>query len=56
MNSDTIVMSKDRLIEEADKIIFSTKQNYKSLESVSLVLPGATVMSEMIDILNELRE
>ena len=53
---DTIVMSKDRLIEEADKIIFSKKQNYKSLESASLVLPGATVMSEMIDILNQLKD
>ena len=53
---DTIVMSKDRLIEEADNIIFSKKQNYKSLESASLVLPGATVMSEMIDILNQLKD
>jgi len=49
-------MSKDRLIEEADKIIFSKKQNYKSLESASLILPGATVMSEMIDILNQLKD
>ena len=41
---------------EADNIIFSKKQNYKSLESASLVLPGATVMSEMIDILNQLKD
>ena len=49
---ELIVNQAEKVLEEADKIIYSTKQNYKSLESASLVLPGATVMSEMIDILN----
>ena len=53
---DIIVMSKDRLIEEADKIIFSNRENYQSLDSSSFCLPGSSVMSDMMDILNELNE
>ena len=53
---DIMVMSKDRLIEEADKIIFSNRENYQSLDSTSFSLPGSTVMSDMMDILNELKD
>ena len=53
---DIMVMSKDRLIEEADNIIFSKKENYESLENASFILPGPSVMSEMSDILNELKD
>ena len=49
-------MSRDRLIEEADNIIFTKKENYKPLQSASFTLPGPTIMSEMLDILNELKE
>ena len=48
-----MVMSKDRLIEEADKLIFSNKENYHPLDNASFSLPGSTVMSDMMDILNE---
>ena len=53
---DIMVMSKDRLIEEADKIIFSNRENYQSLDSASFSLPGSAVMSDMMDILNELKD
>ena len=53
---DIMVMSKDRLIEEADKIIFSNKENYSSLDSATFSLPGSTVMSDMMDILYELKD
>ncbi len=55
-DQDTIVMSRDRLIEEADNIIFTKKENYIPIETASLSLPGQTVMSEMEDILNELKD
>ena len=51
-----MVMSKDRLIEEADKIIFSNIGHYKSLDSATFSLPGLTVMSDMMDILYELKD
>ena len=51
-----MVMSKDRLIEEADKIIFSNREHYQSLDSASFSLPGSAVMSDMMDILNELKD
>ena len=38
---DIMVMSKDRLIEEADNLIFSKKENYQSLNSAKLSLPGS---------------
>ena len=53
---DIMVMSKDRLIEEADKIIFSNRKNYQSLDISSFSLPGSAVMSDMMDILNELKD
>ena len=53
---DVMVMSKDRLIEEADKIIFLNKENYQSLESASFSLPGSSVISDMMDILYELKD
>jgi 3-hydroxyacyl-CoA dehydrogenase len=53
---DVMVMSKDRLIEEADKIIFLNKENYQSLDSASFSLPGSSVMSDMMDILYELKD
>jgi len=53
---DVMVMSKDRLIEEADKIIFSNKENYQSLDSATFSLPGSTVMPDMMDILYELKD
>ena len=53
---DIMVMSKDRLIEEADNLIFSKKENYQSLDSASFSLPGSMVMSDMMDILNELKD
>ena len=55
-DKDVMVMSKDRLIEEADKFIFSNKENYHPLDSASFFLPGSTVMSDMMDILYELRD
>ena len=55
-DQDIMVMSRDRLIEEADNIIFTNKENYKPLESTSFTLPGPTIMSEMLDILNELKD
>ena len=55
-DQDIMVMSRDRLIEEADNIIFTNKENYKPLESASFLLPGNSVMSEMEDILNELKD
>ena len=55
-NKDIMVMSKDRLIEEADNIIFTNKDNYNQLKSASFSLPGPTVMTAMLDILNELKE
>jgi 3-hydroxyacyl-CoA dehydrogenase len=55
-DKDVMVMSKDRLIEEADKLIFSNKENYQPLDSASFSLPGSTVMSDMMDILNELKD
>ena len=53
---DVMVMSKDRLIEEADKIIFLSKESYQSLDSASFSLPGSSVMSDMMDILYELKD
>ena len=53
---DIMVMSKDRLIEEADKIIFSNRENYQPLDSASFSLPGSAVMSDMMDILDELKD
>ncbi len=53
---DIMVMSRDRLIEEADNLIFSKRENYKILESASFSLPGSTIMSEMMDILDELKD
>ena len=55
-NKDIIVMSRDRLIEEADNIIFTNKENYKPLGNSSFLLPGPTIMTSMIDILNELKD
>ena len=53
---DIMVMSKDRLIEEADNLIFLKKENYQSLDSTSFSLPGSMVMSDMMDILHELKD
>ncbi len=53
---DIMVMSRDRLIEEADNLIFSKRENYQILESASFSLPGSTIMSEMMDILDELKD
>ena len=55
-DQDIMVMSRDRLIEEADNIIFTKKENYQPLQSASFTLPGPTIMSEMLDILNELKD
>jgi len=55
-DQDIMVMSRDRLIEEADNIIFTKKENYQPLKSASFTLPGPTIMSEMLDILNELKD
>ena len=52
---DIMVMSKDRLIEEADNIIFSNKENYQSLNSATFSLPGSTVISDMMNILYDLK-
>ena len=51
-----MVMSKDRLIEEADELIFSNKENYQPFDSATFSLPGSTVMSDMMDILYELKD
>ena len=48
--------SKDRLIEEADNIIFSNKENYQSLNSATFSLPGSTVMSDMMNVLYDLKD
>ena len=53
---DIMVMSKDRLIEEADNLIFSKKETYQPLDSASFSLPGSTVMSDMMDILHGLKD
>ena len=53
---DIMVMSKDRLIEEADNIIFSKRENYQVLKDASFYLPGSTIMSEMMDIIYELMD
>ena len=53
---DIMVMSKDRLIEEADNLIFSKKETYQPLDSASFSLPGSTVMPDMIDILHGLKD
>ena len=53
---DIMVMSKDRLIEEADNIIFSKRENYQVLKDASFYLPGSTIMSEMMDIIYELKD
>ena len=53
---DIMVMSRDRLIEEADNTIFLNKENYKQLESISLSLPGPSVIPKMLDILRELKD
>ena len=37
-------------------IIQPNKENYKALEGASFTLPGPTIMSEMLDILNELKD
>jgi len=55
-NKDIMVMSRDRLIEEADNIIFTKKENYKPLKSASFLLPGSTIMTAMLDILNQLKD
>ena len=54
--NDVMVMSKDRLLEEAENIILTKKENYTSLDDASFILPGKTVLSSMEDILNELHE
>jgi len=53
---DIMVMNRDRLIEEADNTIFLNKENYKQLESISLSLPGPSVIPKMLDILRELKD
>jgi 3-hydroxyacyl-CoA dehydrogenase len=53
---DIMVMSRDRLIEEADNLIASKRGDYQILESASFSLPGSTIMSEMMDILDELKD
>ena len=55
-DQDIMVMSKDRLIEEADNLIFSKKETYQSLDIASFSLPGSMVMSDMMDILYELKD
>ena len=35
---------------------FSTKENYKPLPSYSFSLPGQSIMTPMLDILNELKD
>ncbi|MDA9633054.1 3-hydroxyacyl-CoA dehydrogenase NAD-binding domain-containing protein, partial [Pelagibacteraceae bacterium] len=55
-DKDVMVMSKDRLIEEADKLIFSNRENYQPLDSATFSLPGSTVMSDMMNILYELKD
>jgi len=54
--NDVMVMSKDRLLEEAENIILTKKENYTSVDDASFILPGKTVLSSMEDILNELHE
>ena len=44
------------LSKQFKKINSSNKENYKPLESASFTLPGPTIMSEMLDILNELKD
>ncbi len=56
LEQDKMVMSRDRLIEEADNIIFVKRENYIPIKTASFSLPGQTVMSEMEDILNELKD
>jgi 3-hydroxyacyl-CoA dehydrogenase len=55
-DQDVMVMSRDRLIEEADKIIVLKKENYQPLPSTSFSLPGSTIMTDIMDILNELKD
>ena len=54
-NKDIMVMSRDRLIEEADDIIYTKKENYQQLETSSFFLPGQSIMTTMLDILSELK-
>ena len=49
-------MIGDSLTLNPDKIIFSNGENYQSLDSASFSLPGTAVMSDMMDILHELKD
>ena len=53
---DFMVMSRDRLIAEADKKIKSVMDNYTPPKEISLNLPGSTVMPMMLEILENLFE
>jgi len=51
---DFMVMSRDRLIAEADKKIALVKENYITPKKSTFNLPGSKVMSAMIEILESL--
>ena len=53
-NEDFMVMSRDRLIAEADKKIGSILGSYSSPEQASFNLPGPSVMPAMIEKLQAL--
>jgi len=51
---DFMVMSRDRLIAEADKKIAIVRENYISPKKIIFNLPGSGVMSAMVEILETL--
>ena len=53
---DFMVMSRDRLIAEADKKIKSVISNYTPQKEITINLPGSKVMPLMIEILENLFE
>ena len=54
--NDFMVMSRDRLIAESDKMIASKKENYLPPIEPTFNLPGSTIMPKMIEILENLLE
>ena len=54
LDKDFMVMSRDRLISEADKKIASVKENYSAPEELKFNLPGPIIMSSMKKVLQNL--
>jgi hypothetical protein len=43
-------------LKKLTNLFFQTRENYHPLDSASFSLPGSTVMSDMMDILYELKD